>query len=182
MENEEIISLFLARDQRAISMCEEKFKALGLSVAQNILKSRPDAEECFSDALMALWRTIPPERPKDLKAYLCRIVRNISLDRLDYLNAGKRAHGAEVPFSEFEDFLPADSGGLEGLEFSDLLNRFLDGLPMDQRKVFVRRYFFFDPVCDIARDCGMSVSKVKSMLMRIRKKFKNYLAERECYL
>ena len=184
MDNSEIITLFISRDERAISETDAKYRGLCLSVSENIVKSRSDAEECFQDALLALWRNIPPEKPKNLGAYLCRIVRNISLSRLDYLCAQKRAEGAEVPFSEFEDFLPDSRGGsfCGGIEFSDLLNRFLSGLDGRTRSVFIRRYFFFDPVADIARDFGMTNSRTASMLMRTRKKLKKYLTEKGCQI
>ena len=181
MEDERIVALFFERDERAIGETDAKYRRLCLKISENILKSRRDAEECVADSLMALWKTIPPNKPENLCAYLCQIVRNNSLTRLDYLLAEKRSAGAEVPLSEFEEFLPdcASRGAFGEIELEDLFNRFLAALKPETRKIFIRRYFFFDTVQSIAADFNISESKVKSLLMRTRKKLKDYLSERE---
>lgn len=43
--------------------------------------------------------------------------------------------------------------------------------------VFVKRCWFFEPVSRIAAECGLSESRVKAMLYRMRKKLKEYLTE-----
>lgn len=181
MEDEKIVGMFFERDEQALCETEKKYRGLCLGIAKNILNSLSDAEECFSDTLMALWNAIPPERPSDLKAYVCRVERNIAMTRLDYLTAQKRARQCEVPIGEFEEILPDGftEEALRRVEFEAMLNGFLEKLAPEQRKVFLRRYFFFDPVAEIAEDMKMSESKVKSMLFRTRKKLKSYLTGKE---
>ena len=90
MNDEEIIKLFEARDEKGISAAGERYGKLLRSVARGILRSEQDAEECESEALLRAWNSIPPARPERLCAYLCRIARRLALDRYDYNNADKR--------------------------------------------------------------------------------------------
>ena len=77
MEDEKIIALFFERDEQAVAETEKKYRGLCISLSDKILKNSFDAEECFSDTLMALWNSIPPKRPENLKAYICKVIRNL---------------------------------------------------------------------------------------------------------
>lgn len=178
MEDEKIIELFNCRDERAVSEVKEKYGGLMLGVSKRLLRSETDAEECLNDALLALWDTVPPEKPDSLRAYALRLIRNISLDRLKYNLADKRSGDMQVPLSELETTLPDGDARseLDSVDFKLLLDGFLRGLKTEQRVIFTRRYFFFDSIGDIAQDLGISESKVKSSLMRLRKRFKSWLS------
>lgn len=63
----------------------------------------------------------------------------------------------------------------ESMEISDSINAFLGKLSEDNRKIFVRRYWYSSPIEEIARDYGFSLSKVKTSLMRTRTKLKEHL-------
>ena len=54
----------------------------------------------------------------------------------------------------------------------EVLNRFLAGLPAETRKLFVRRYWYMSPIKEIAKDYGLSESKVAVTLFRTREKLK----------
>ena len=66
-------------------------------------------------------------------------------------------------------------------ELAAAYQRFLQQLPQQQKDVFLRRYFFLDPIAEIAEDFGFTESKVSSMLHRIRGKLKDSL-QKEGYL
>ena len=63
----------------------------------------------------------------------------------------------------------------ETLALRDALNRFLEALAPQTRIVFLRRYWYFLSVREIAASCGMSEGKVKMVLLRTRRKLKTYL-------
>ena len=46
-----------------------------------------------------------------------------------------------------------------------------------QRRVFLRRYWYFDSAQDIARELGLTGAGVRSMLHRLRKRLKLYLEQ-----
>lgn len=178
MEDEKIIELFICRDERAVTAVKEKYGGLLLGVSKRLLRSSSDAEECLNDTLLALWNTVPQNIPDSLRAYSLRLMRNISLNRLQYDLAEKRSRNLGIPLSELETALPDGDAlsALDRVDFSILLDGFLRQLNQEARVIFTRRYFFFDSISDIARDLKVSESKVKSSLHRTRARFKRYLS------
>ena len=166
MEDLAIIELYFARDERAISKTEAKYKNLCHKIAFNILGNEEDAEECLNDAYLTIWNSVPPMRPVYFSAFICKIVRNLSLRKLVYNNAQKRNPAELVSFDDFSDFL-SDSvmaDNMDKAEIGKLINDFLKTKSPVVKAVFIRKYFFCDSICDIAAKYSFSESKVKSML------------------
>ena len=178
MDDREILKQFEKRSETAIEACMEKYGRILSRIAFNVLGSEQDAEECVNDALLRVWNSVPPEVPADLAAYLCRITRNLSIDRLRANKALRR--GGEILQAETEllECLPARDDveqELEEKEFTTLLDRFLEGLKPEARKLFVRRYWYLDSVRQIAKDLGVGESKVKMSLLRSRRALREFL-------
>ena len=175
MDDRSIIALFFARDERAIAETEQKYGKLCLGLARRVLGNEQDAEECVNDAYAGLWNAIPPACPDDLCAFACRVVRNLSLKRLRALTRQKCSRDMTVSLSELEDILPDEAvDGREG-EIGAAISAFLREQSEPVRGVFIRKYYFFDSVADIAKRYGFSQSKVKSMLYHTRNKLKEHL-------
>lgn len=64
---------------------------------------------------------------------------------------------------------------VDDLALTELLNDFLSGLPVQTRRIFMRRYWYLCSVKEIAADCAVSESKVKTTLFRTRNKLKQHL-------
>ncbi len=79
MDDKAIIELFFARSEGVIKELDLKYGKLCHKISSNILHNQQDAEECVNDAYLGIWNTIPPERPNPLLAFLCKIVRNLSV-------------------------------------------------------------------------------------------------------
>lgn len=173
-----IIELFFARDESAISKTAEKYGRKLFGISENITGDPEDAEECVNDTYLAAWNSIPPTRPDNYYAYICRIVRNISLDRADRKKAGKRS-AEVVPFSaELESVLAdteADPGRAE--ELPALLDGFLRGLDEDTRLMFLRRYFYGDSTSRISEMTGVGENVIYARLFRARKRLKKLLVK-----
>ena len=82
MNDQDIIDLYFARDEQAIAETDKSYGKVCMQVSMNILDSRPDAEECVSDTYLKTWNSIPPTKPRSLCAFVCRIARNLSINRL----------------------------------------------------------------------------------------------------
>ena len=65
----------------------------------------------------------------------------------------------------------------EAQMLGELLNQFLRSLKPEERRTFIGRYYYMDPLKEVAAYCGMSESKAKTMLFRTRVKLKVYLRE-----
>ena len=179
MEDEAIIALYFARDQRALAETGAKYGGFLLRLSQNILGARQDAEECVNDAYLRAWNAMPPERPAFLGTWLGRIVRNLSLDRWKRERAQKRGGGeTEILLGELAECVPAPHGvekSLEDREAAKALEDFLRALPADRRDLFLRRYWYGESIADIAGRYGCGAGRVKSALYRTRQALRAYL-------
>lgn len=183
MDDANIVELYWQRSEQAIPETAVKYGAYCGSIAQRILLNREDTEECVNDTWLGAWKAMPPHRPRLLSSFLGKITRRLALDRLRRENRIKRGGGqVSLAFEELADCLPDE--GAEQMEDSlalrDLILRFLDTLSPTERDVFLARYWFFATAEEIGRHSGFSVSKVTSMLHRIRRRFREYL-DREGY-
>ncbi len=177
MEDRQIIDLFFARSENAIRETENKYGKLCYRIAHNILNDVRDSQECMNDIYLCLWNTIPPQRPQNFTAYICKVARNVCLKKLEYNSAKKRASQCEVSLTELESVLTSEG---ENEEISDeglgkLINEFLRTQKKEVRNVFIRRYYFYEGVADIAKKYGFSEAKVKSMLFHTRNKLRKFL-------
>ena len=184
MDDQKIIALFFSRSESAISAISEKYGKLCLHIAQNILGSYQDAEECVNDSYLGVWNTIPPQKPNPLRTYLFRIVRNIAITRYHSNTAIKRNSHYDIALDELEECLFSHESVEETLfakELSHLLDRFLAQLDTRSRVMFVRRYWYGDSVSAIGENFGMRPNSVSVQLSRIRSKLKAFLIK-EGYL
>lgn len=178
MKDNEIIDLYFARNENAISETAQKYGRMLKAIAYGILKNVSDCEECENDTYFAAWNKIPPQIPKALAAFLGRITRNIALDKYAYYTADKRNREFETTLCELEEILPGGTNPAqhyENVEFAECITAFLHAQSYTKRVVFVRRYWYCDTIAEIASAYRFSESKVKSMLMRMRNELKIFL-------
>lgn len=179
MEDSQIVALYFQRSEQAIEETANKYGKYCFSIAHNILGNREDAEEAVSDTYLGAWATIPPHKPVVLSTFLGKIARRTAIKRWQHSRTQKRGGGElALALEELSEFLSDGStpeAAIENAELTQLLNEFLRKLPKTERTVFVCRYWYLDPVAEIAKRFGFSQSKVKSMLSRTRKKLSTTL-------
>ena len=181
MEDRQIIELYWERAEEAIRETSIKYGRLCQYIAQNILSSPEDSEECVNDTWLGLWNAIPPQRPSRFSAFVGRITRNLALKRFDYLNAAKRSPETVRSLEELGECVSGRTSvedELENRRVEEAIDAFLWSLEEEKRTVFIRRYWYFDSIGVICRRTGWSQSKVKSMLYHTRQKLRDHL-ERE---
>ena len=182
MTDEEIIDLFFAREEQAISELNRKYGKVFHKTSYNILKNDLDVAECINDAYLGAWNTIPPTRPNSLPAFVCQIVRNISMKYYYRKKAMKRNSTYDVTMEEIDACLSSVNTVEDEAETKELvriIEEFLDTLTSENRVIFLQRYWFSDTYSDIAKKVGISEKSVSVRLARIRKKLKEYLVEKE---
>lgn len=182
MEDLQIIALYWERSEQAIEETAQKFGRFCDKIAWNILRNREDAAECVNDTYQAAWSAIPPQRPQKLTAFLGRITRNLALDRCDRQKAQKRGGGLELLLSELEDCLPGTEqveNALENREIARVISQFLRSCSPEERRLFLRRYWYCDSIGELAAQDGLSESKVKSTLFRMRRRLRQCLESAE---
>lgn len=179
MEDSRIIELYWQRDSEAIVASEEKYGGYCRMIAENILHSRPDAEECVNDTWLQAWNAIPPQRPQSLKLFLARITRNLCFNRYNEQTAQKRGGGeTALVLDELAQCLPAETDVESELllrELRESIRSFVRALPARERNIFLLRYFYTEPISKIAERCAISEGNVKVILSRTRRKLQKRL-------
>ena len=178
MEDERIVEMYFERNESAIAETQKKYGRYCYAIAKRILLSEQDSEECVNDTYLRTWEAIPPHKPAKLSAFLGKIVRNLALNRYAHNHAQKRMEGVDVALDELAEVLAdpeseADDGQSSVLQ--EALDSFLSTLPADTRIMFLRRYWYFCSVKEIAESMGIGESRVKVTLHRTRAKLKEYL-------
>ena len=176
MDDSSIISLLNKRDESALSELRMKYERLCTYIAGNVLSQHEDIEECINSACYEIWKSIPPASPSDLKSYLCRIVRNLAINRLEYNSAAKRDSRYTVSLEEISDCVPSTPDEKISLnELADTISRFLRTQDEKHRKVFIHRYTYGYTVADIAKCFSLNEKTVATYLFRTRKKLRVFL-------
>lgn len=179
MEDGQIIALFFARDQQAITEVDAKYGSVCRHLSYQILNDRLDAEECVNDAYLGAWNAIPPARPNPLLTFLCKIVRNLSVKRYHANTAVKRNSHYDVALSEVARDVTAAGTVEEEVEakaLARIIEAFLDSLSVENRVIFLRRYWFSDSYEAIAQRVGLTEKNVSVRLTRLRRQLKVHLA------
>ena len=182
MDDAKIVRLYLDRSEKAISATADKYGNYCTSIAMNILGNCEDAEECVNDAYLSAWNSIPPHTPNILSAFIGKITRNLSIKRYRHNTAQKRGGGqAAMVLDEIAEFV-SDTDSVEQeinrKELVKAIDTFLSTLSRKKRSIFLRRYWFFDSISDIASRFDMTENNTSVTLNRLRIKLRNYLLER----
>ena len=185
MNDERIIEMFFERSERAIKELDGKYGKVFHALSFKILNNRLDAEECVNEAYLGAWNAIPPANPKPLLAFVCKIVRNVSIKRYEKNTAAKRNSYYDVAMEELQDCLASTTSieeEIAGRELTEIIESFLDSLSKENRVIFLRRYWFSDTYAEIAKQVGLTEKNVSVRLTRIRRELREYLLEREVLL
>ena len=185
MEDVQIIDLFWKRDETAIRETQRRYGSYCRSIAWRMLANHQDVQECLNDTWLGAWKSMPPHRPNCLRIFLGKITRNLALKRLEKSAASKRGGGeVELALEELEQCLTGTDEVSQQVEdrlnarmLAAVLEEFLRGLSARTRILFLRRYWYFCSIREIAQEEGLSEGAVKSSLFRTREKLKAKLQE-----
>ena len=178
MEDQLIIELFMERSEDAIEELSNQYGRLLKNLSYQILRNEQDAEECVNDTYLAVWNRIPPERPDPLSSYICRIARNISINKLRSNTAKKRNSHYDLILDELEDSISGDTQIEDDMlvsEMTEYINRYLGKIKEVDRIIFINRYWFCKEIPEIAKDMGLSINYLNVHLHRTRQRLMKYL-------
>jgi len=178
MDDAKIIELYVARSEDAIAATAAKYGKLCRYIAMNILRSIEDSDECVNDTYFGAWNAIPPQKPNKFSAFISKITRNLALKKYEYVSAAKRNPEVVISLSELEDCVSGRDSietELENRRIEKTISDFLWQQDVEKRTVFIRRYWYFEPIDSICGRCGFSQSKVTSMLYHTRQRLREHL-------
>ena len=181
MDDHDIITMLINRDQGALLVLSSQYDAYCSHIAGNILDTKEDVEECLNDTYLMIWNSIPPNEPENLAAYIGKITRNLAFNRYRNNRAQKRGGNIAFVLHELSEIVSNDSTPeqeYDHLELTTAINAFLASLPQWKRYIFVRRCYYADSISEIAKSCGKKESHISMALTRLRRKLRKYLIER----
>lgn len=184
MEDSRIIALFFERSELALSALESRYGAAIRNTAAHMLQDRQDVEECINDVYFSVWNAIPPNKPDHLVSYVCRITKNLAMNRLRAKAAKKRFRDYDLVLDELAECIPSGTepdSELEAKELGRAIDHFLDGLSNEDRTLFVRRYWYGAELSELAALSGKRENAISVRLFRLREKLKKALMK-EGYL
>lgn len=187
-EDIKIIDLLFERNESGLSQIEAKYKNLYKSILAKLLSNGEDVEECENDVLLAVWNSIPPNRPENLSAYICKIARNVSINKFKYNTRTKRSKGYITAIEELSECIPdkAAEGSFdkkaEQKEISEAISDFLRGMDAETRILFIRRYFYLESVTELSKRYGISENRISVKLFRTRAKLHKYLEKEGIFI
>jgi len=188
MEDTEILTQLFARRESALDEIIRRYGRMLKNFAGRILPTAQDAEECVNDALLDIWNTIPPKRPASVASYAAVLTRRRAIDRLRRLSAKKRGGGVYlVALDELEDCIPGDSAFGEDTDalrdtLREAINSFLAGLSVEDRRIFMGRYFALESIDSLAKNSGVTKNTINIRLSRMRSRLKTTLEERGIFI
>ena len=185
MEDYQIIELYFQRNADAIKETDSKYGSYCFTIANNILHNIEDSEECVNDTWFHAWNVMPPQRPTRLRLFLAKITRNLSFNRFQAQSAKKRGGGEiHLVLDELAECIAHESdieNEYMAKELGEYIRLFVRTLPERDGNIFIRRYFFTEPISAIANRYQMSANNVMVILSRTRKKLKVHLEKEGLY-
>ena len=179
MDDHEIVDLYWQRDEHAIEATAAKYESYCMKISQNILSDRADSEENVNDTYLHAWQAMPPQRPAILSAFLGKIARNLALNRYKARSAQKRGSGQTcAPLDELAECVAAPGSvedSFDAAETGWLISAFLRTQSEEVRSMFILRYFYCEPVEALAARFHCGESRIKTTLLRTRRKLKEHL-------
>ena len=184
MEDAAIVDLYLARQEEAIAQTSDKYGPRLRRISHSIVRDTETAKECENDTYLQAWNRIPPSKPYEYLFYfLACLTRHISIDVWRGQHRLMRSGHVVELTRELAQCIPASDDPAAEVDkklLGQLISRYVEALPQEKRLIFLRRYWYMDPIADIAKMLAIRESKVKTTLFRCRNELRAIL-EKEGY-
>lgn len=175
MVEREALKKLKQKDERALAWLIDRYAAYVNTIIYNIIgrsASAADIEEISSDVFFTLWVNAKNIAPGKVKAYLGGVARNKA-------KAYTRKRGAGVSLEEdvilvSEENLERD---FEEREQARLIKEAILAMPYPEQEIFLRYYYYYQPITEIAAEMDINISTVKMKLHRGRKTLKEKLTK-----
>ncbi len=178
MDDSMIIEMYWNRNENAIEETNKKYGSYCFAIANNILNSKEDSDECVNDTWLRTWNVIPPKKPDRFRIFLARITRNLSFDKYKSRHTSKRNGEMLYILDELSECISGGNTTDDEINMkllSESINSFLNTVSERDRAVFLRRYFYAMPVAEIADKMDITANNASAILSRLRNKLREHL-------
>ena len=171
MTDQELLCQFRQDRAKGMEALLLQYTPLLRYVIGGVLRDPQDTEDCFSEVSLTLWQKLDSfEAEKgSLSAWLTAIARNTALNHLK-ARLRREKHQPEEP----SEVLTPEQEVLRR-ERAEQLRAIVAKLPDLERNIFYRRYYYLQPVGQIAAELGLSQRAVEGRLYRLRQRLRREL-------
>jgi RNA polymerase sigma-70 factor (ECF subfamily) len=172
---------FTGDDTRDLELFEDIYKryySYLCLLSEYIVKDASDAEEVVSDVFLKFWRLrLNIEKSASIKAYLCRAVRNTSLNYAIKNNKiNKLTVSTDYELSEILNInCPNTLDEIYSHETSEIIKKGIDTLPDACKKIFLLSRDQNMSYIEIAEQLSISVNTVKTQIKIALSKLREYI-------
>lgn len=170
----QIMELLLSRDEQGLAMLEKEYRDLCYSIIYRLLRDPEQTEEALSDVWFQVWNSIPQARPAHLRAYMAKTARNTAIHYVQR-NAAQKRNGITVLLDELEECIPDPRWECDSENLKDLLGKFISSLGREEKRIFMRRYWYGETVQELAKASHCTQNRITGILFRTRNKLRKYL-------
>lgn len=170
----QIMELLLSRDEQGLAMLEKEYRDLCYSIIYRLLRDPEQTEEALSDVWFQVWNSIPQARPAHLRAYMAKTARNTAIHYVQR-NAAQKRSGITVLLDELEECIPDPRWECDSENLKDLLGKFISSLGREEKRIFMRRYWYGETVQELAKASHCTQNRITGILFRTRNKLRKYL-------
>lgn len=179
MTDKQALALLSARDAKGLEWIIGRYTPYVSAVISSVSRDalpREDVEELTADVFVRLWQAKNPPTPEKLKAYLGSMARNAALTRL-------RRRKDILPLDDETIFIAETDQAelLHGREREEAVRRAVRTMPMPEREIFVRRYYYGQSAPEIAALVGLSPEAVRQRLHRGRETLRQALLKERVF-
>lgn len=174
MEESEALERLQKGEEQALEWLIDRYAPYVNTVVYNIIGGvvlPGDVEEASADVFLVLWRNAEKIQPGKVKAYLGAAARNKAREKL-------RGLGRTLPLEEDALVMDHPEHQLERKEQAELVRGAVEAMEQTDREIFLRHYYYFQPLAQIGSELDMNLSTVKTRLRRGREKLKEELRRR----
>jgi RNA polymerase sigma-70 factor (ECF subfamily) len=168
-----LVNLLKYNPSKGLEIAVQQYSGLVKTIVVRIIgyDKQQDVEETVSDVFVELWKSInnfDPEKGK-LKNYIISIARFVSLNAYNR----KILKHELIPLEEDELEFDMDLDN----EISKSINKeiikdTINNLPYPDKDIFIRRYYLFESVKEIAQYLDLTPKSVENKLYRGKDKLK----------
>lgn len=176
MNEEKIIELLKNYPSKGLSCAIDVYGPLVKTIVSRIIghENQQDIEECISDVFVELWKSINnyDENKGILKNYIISIARNVSINTFN-----RKINKRElIPLEENDFELEFDLNDEVSKSINrEIIKNTISNLEQPDKDIFIRRYYLYEPVKDIASSLNLSAKFVENKLYRGKDKLKSAL-------
>lgn len=175
LSDQELVKSYLKGNQAAFNLLVTRYQDYIYTVCFNILKNKPEAQEAAQDTFVKTYKALNKYKDESkLSSWLYKIAYRTCLDKI-------RSRKKTIDLDEVGYAIPSielTSGEqLEKNELNEQLAKAI--LKLDPKEAGLIRMFYLEEMAvkELAQITGISLSNVKVLLFRARKKLAKIVEE-----